>query len=173
MSKCDAQRGALSAHLGIKNGAAPIALACRCALALCVPQASLSFKRRRFLPNMDGPVGPSPPLVPTHPLWRFQSTTFLVNAGLEADPSAYLRSIQTCIEQLSKRCNVVRFKPGCSLKMSVTPRAGGEFLVKVKLYAMDCARGTWAVELHKRRGCSVAFYHLFNAFLRRSLKSRC
>ena len=173
MSECDAQRGALSADLGINNWAAPFALACRCALALCVSQTSLSSKRRRFLPNMDGPVGPSPPLVPTHPLWRFQSTTFLANAGPGTDPGAYLRSIQTCIERLSKSCEVVRLKSGSSLKLFVTPRAGGQFLLKIKLYTVGGARATWAVEFHKRRGCSVAFHYLFNAFLRRSLRSRC
>ena len=128
-------------------------------------------KRRRSLPNMDVRVGASPPQVPTHPLWRFQSTTFLVSVSTDLGPGTFLRSTQTCIEQLSKRCEVVRFKRRSSLKMHVTPLAGGQFLLKIKLYVTDSARGTWAVEFHKRRGCSVAFHHLFNALLRRYLRS--
>ena len=135
-------------------------------------QTYLGFKRRRRTPKMDGLVGASPPPMPTHPLWKFQSTTFLISAGPGADPSAYLRSIHTWIANMSKSCQVLRLKPGSSLKMSVTPRAGGPFLLKIKLYGLDCARPTWAVEFHRRRGCAVAFYHLFNAFLRRSLRSR-
>ena len=122
---------------------------------------------------MEGLVGRSPPPVPKHPLWRFQSTTFLVNAASGMDPGTYLRSTQTCIERLSRRCKVVRLKPSSSLKVHVTPRAGGPFLLKIKLYTIDCARPTWAVEFHKRRGCAIAFYHIFNAFLRSSLKSGC
>ena len=153
-----------------KCGGAIFSLAYYFARRACLRHLRAS-KRRRFLPNMDDRVGASTPQVPTHPLWRFQSTTFLVSVGPDLDPGTFLRSTQACIEQLSKRCEVVRFKRRSSLKIHVTPRAGGQFLLKIKLYVTDSARGTWAVEFHKRRGCSVAFHHLFNALLRRYLRS--
>ena len=93
-----------------------------------------------------------PPPVPAHPLWKFEPTSFLIRTSPGADPNAYLRSIQTCIERLSKSCEVIRLKSGSSLKVFVTPRAGGQFLLKIKLYTVGGARATWAVEFQKRSG---------------------
>lgn len=113
-----------------------------------------------------------PPPAPTHPLWQFQPTSFRIDAGRFADPRAYLEWTRHCLERLSKSCKIIQFKPS-SLKLALRPRAGGPFLLKIKLYTVDAERASWVVEFHKRRGCSVAFHHLFNAFLRRSIRSRC
>ena len=115
-------------------------------------------------------ASPSPPAMPSHPLWRLETTSYLIN-GTGSDPDAYLRGILTCLEQFSKNsCVVVRHKPHSSLKIVVAPRCGGQFLLKIKLYTVDCERGRWACEWQRRRGCAIAFHHTFNAFLRKSIR---
>ena len=115
---------------------------------------------------------PSPPPVPTHPLWKFEPTTISISAGHGADPRAYFNAVRECLEQCSNSCRVVRFKPQSSLTVSITLRRGGHFLLKVKLYTVDCDRNVWACEWQRRRGCAVAFHDSFNSFLRKSAKLR-
>ena len=115
-------------------------------------------------------VPPSPPLVPTHPLWKLEPTTIPIRAGHGADPGAYLDSVRTCLEQCSKACRVVRLKPQSSLTVAITPRRGGHLLLKVKLYTVDRDQNVGACEWQRRRGCALSFHDSFNSFLRRSIK---
>ena len=117
---------------------------------------------------------PPPPLVREQFLWRLETTSYLVN-GRGSHPNAYLEWIRTCLDLFSKNsCVVVRHKSRSSLKVTVTPKCGGHFLLKIKLYTVDVERGVWACEWQRRRGCAVAFHQVFNAFLRRSIaRPRC